>query len=223
MNLIESLPLLRDIPIFSIASSAHVEQYLGAEHTQRCCFRAGETIYSSEAPHIRVGVLLSGRAEIHTPESEERAILKSITVKDMFGIANLYAADTAFPTVIRASELTEVLFIDGTAFRDFIENDPKVLRFYLHFLSKKIVYLNRKIATFTAGSAEKKLAVFLSENHVNGRYHGSMTTLAGMLGIGRASLYRAMDKLSALGFLKHEGNELILCDPSALCTDCQTS
>lgn len=222
MSLLHEIPMLRDIPIFSIASPSHIEQYFNHLTTDRCCFHDGDLIYSSEAP-IRIGILLSGKAAIHTQGNEEHALLKTIAQKDIFGIANLYAADTAFPTIIRATEDTEVLFINADAFRDFIEHDPAVLRFYLHFLSTKIVYLNRKIATYTAGSAEKKLAVFLSENHSNGHYRGSMTTLANLLGIGRASLYRAIDKLVALGFLKHNGNELLLCDQSALCTYCQNA
>ena len=223
MGLLSDFPTLRDIPIFRMADETYLDSCFRTGTTERRWFSEGETVYSSESSHIQVGILLSGKAEIHSSGGEERALLRSITVGDMFGIANLYAADTAFPTVIRAAEATEILFIDGAAFRSFIENNPSVLHFYLRFLSQKIVYLNRKIATFTAGSAEKKLAVFLSENHVQGRYRGSMTTLANLLGIGRASLYRAIDRLSELGFLLHEGNNLILLDPAALCTYCQTS
>ena len=215
-SILNMYPALSQIPLLSAAPVSHIDRYLTEDCTTKRNFLAGDRIYSSETLPISVGVVLSGRAEIYTSESEEGTLLKVISPQDMFGIANLYAADTAFPTVIRATDVCEVLFFDGDAFRAFIENDPTVLRLYLHFLSKKIVYLNRKIATFTAPSAEKKLGLFLLENHANGCYQGSMTKLAELLGIGRASLYRSIDKLCAQGLINHEGSTLILCDPSAL-------
>ncbi len=220
-SILNIYPSLSQIPLLSAATASHIERYLTETCTSKRSFLAGDTIYSSETLPISVGVVLSGRAEIYTSESEEGTLLKVISPQDMFGIANLYAADAAFPTVIRATDACEVLFFDGDAFRVFIENDPTVLRLYLHFLSKKIVYLNRKIATFTASSAEKKLGLFLLENHTDRCYQGSMTTLAELLGIGRASLYRAIDKLCAQGLVKHEGNSLILYDPGELLDYCQ--
>ena len=220
-SILNIYPSLSQIPLLSAAPASHVERYLSEERAKKQSFLAGDTIYSSEILPICVGVILSGRAEIYTSESKDRTLLKMIFPQDVFGVANLYATETAFPTVIRATDACEVLFIDGDAFRDFIENDPTVLRLYLQLLSKKIVYLNQKIATFTASSTEKRLGLFLLENHIDGSYRGSMTMLAELLGIGRASLYRSIDKLCAQGLLEHNGGSLTLCNPSALLDYCQ--
>jgi DNA-binding IclR family transcriptional regulator len=63
------------------------------------------------------------------------------------------------------------------------------------------MYLNKKITVFTAGSAERKLACFMLD-HISGNTFTpptSMKRLSDMLGIGRASLYRAIDSLTECG------------------------
>ena len=222
MHLLEQFPILRSIPLFEIASKEHIRQCFGEQVPLPCKFSPGQIVYSSDTEGDRIGILISGEAEIHTIGGEARTLLKAAKAGQMFGVANLYAADAAFPTVIRAKTATEILFIEGDVFRAFIEGDPGVLRFYLEFLSKKIVYLNRKIATFTAGSAEHRLALFLLENQSEERFVPpySMATLANLLGVGRASLYRAVDKLAEMSLVEHQNGCFRLLDPKALAAFC---
>lgn len=218
MTLYDQFPILKSIPLFAAASDRHVEKCFGEAERSLCRFGAGEAIYSSHTESIRVGVLLSGEAQIHSQGGEGRALLKSASTGEMFGVANLYATDTAFPTVIRAKTACEVLFFEGESFRRFLETDPAVLQVYLSFLSKKIVYLNQKIATFTAGDAEHRLAFFLLEHERDGIFtpSHSMTMLASLLGLGRASLYRAIDKLTALSLIEHRDGSLYIPNHDAL-------
>ena len=144
---------------------------------------------------------------------KEKVVLKTHVAGNMFGVANLYTEEPP-PSIISAVEPTDVLFVDGEAFCDMIENDMNAMRAYLAFLSKKIIYLNKEISTFTAGSAEKKLAVFLCENQQDGRFEPSfsMSHLAEMLGVGRASLYRALDSLEADGLIKRIDKTILIPD-----------
>ena len=205
MQLYEQFPILQKVSLFEAASVEHINRSFGEQDYALCEFSDGETVYSSNTENLRVGVLISGEAEIHTQSGGAHVLLKTAKSGELFGIANLYADDTAFPTLIRAKGELQVLFFTGEAFRRFIETDANVLSLYLGFLSKKIVYLNRKIATFTAGSAEHRLALFLLENQTDGKFTPpySMTTLANLLGLGRASLYRAMERLSELSLLEY--------------------
>lgn len=218
MNIYEQFPILETIPLFSQASPDHASRCFTEEDWKLFDFGSGDILCSSDTAPVRVGVLLSGEAEIYTQGTQMRTLLKTAKPGEVFGIANLYATDDAFPTIIRAKGAVRVLFFSAAAFRCFIETDEKLLRFYLRFLSKKIVYLNRKIATFTAGSAEHRLALFLLENHKLGidspAY--SMTKLADLLGLGRASLYRAVDKLVELSLITHQNGRIALLDPGAL-------
>lgn len=218
MNLYEEFSILKTIPLFSQSSPAHASACFSDKDWSVCEFCVGDVLCSSDTATVRVGVLLSGTAEIFTQGTQTSTLLKTASPGELFGIANLYATEDAFPTVIRAKTAVRVLFFAADAFRRFIENDANVLRFYLGFLSKKIVYLNRKIATFTAGSAEHRLALFLLENKKRGGSSPaySMTTLANLLGLGRASLYRAVDKLVGLSLIGHQNGRIEILDVEAL-------
>ena len=85
-------------------------------------------------------------------------------------------------------------------------------------MSKKVVYLNRKISTLVAGSAEKKLVAYLLEVEFDSvcSLNVSMSSLADMLNVGRASLYRAIDDLENRGLIKKNGKMIIISDHEAL-------
>ena len=85
-------------------------------------------------------------------------------------------------------------------------------------MSKKVVYLNRKISTLVAGSAEKKLVAYLLEIELDSvcSINVSMSALADMLNVGRASLYRAIDDLENRGLIKKNGKMIIISDYNAL-------
>ncbi len=85
---------------------------------------------------------------------------------------------------------------------------------YISFLAKKITFLNSKINSYTAKNAENKLLAYLSQlprdenNQIELKI--SLSTLAKMIGIGRASLYRSFDKLVDSGAITKLGKKIIL-------------
>jgi DNA-binding MarR family transcriptional regulator len=84
---------------------------------------------------------------------------------------------------------------------------------FLEFLSGKIRFLNRKIVTLTAGSAERRLAYFLDTSIPEGKDDTAeitvqMNSLCEMLNLGRASLYRAADRLCEEGFIERIGKTI---------------
>ena len=81
----------------------------------------------------------------------------------------------------------------------------------MQFLSRKIIYLNKKLATLTAGNAEKKLASYICEHQIDGVFTtDSLSELANILQMGRASLYRALDSMTENGIIVKKGKTLII-------------
>ena len=219
MNIYEIYPQITQNSIFRDAASDTVNRYLNDETLAVKSFKAGEVVYSPESYKKCVGLILCGRTEVTSVAGRERAVLKTHREGNMFGVANLYS-DEPPPSVIHASDDTEILFIDGDAFCAVIENDMNAMRAYLAFLSKKIIYLNKEISTFTAPNAEKKLAFFLCENQRDGIFEPSfsMSHLAEILGLGRASLYRALDSLESEGLIKRVDKTILIPDKYKLST-----
>lgn len=213
MTVYEIFPDIKKLPFFECASNDTVNKYLNESAIKVRSFSHGDIIYSPASESISVGILIEGAAKVR-PSGDEKTLLKTMNVGELFGIANLYAEDAAFPSVIAAEKKAKILFIDGDAFKSFIENDSSALKCYLRFLSKKIVYLNKKIATFTASNAESKLALYLTQNANEDmlQLSVSMSELAKTLGLGRASLYRALDKLLEAKLIERDGADIRIID-----------
>ncbi|MBQ9131384.1 MAG: Crp/Fnr family transcriptional regulator, partial [Clostridia bacterium] len=118
---------------------------------------------------------------------------------------------------IRAHGPCRILFLPEKAVRRLLETDTEFLYRYLGFLSDRIRYLNRKIGYLTAGSTERRLALYL---HSFGTDSFSLTTsitsLSELLDVGRASLYRAFDKLTEDGFIQKDGRKIRLLKSEAM-------
>ena len=215
MTVFDDYILLTKHPLFRGADPDVIPRYLNQETTEVVRVSAGSAAYDSDGTEDRIGMLLCGTAQAFTGET---ALLKTIRAGELFGIANLYAEDEPFPSRIVAISECRILWIHRAALKAWIEHDPTVLRNYLSFQSKKILYLNRKIATLTAGSAEKKLAVYLLEYEDGGMFTPtcSMSELAHLLGMGRASLYRALDHLTERGWIKKQDKHWLILDKTAL-------
>lgn len=184
-----------------------------------CCvksFGAGEVILSPESEQKCAAVLLGGRAVVNTPDPSKKMLLRFLGVGEPFGIANLFTEEP-FVSIIRAHGDCRVFFIYESAVRRLLEKDSAFLYRYLNFLSGRICFLNAKIGYLTAGSAERRLALYLyslgkEEFHLS----VSISALSDLLNVGRASLYRAFDRLSEDGFLQKNGRRFRLPNPEGM-------
>lgn len=218
MKLLELIPSLQNHPLFSCVSSEVLYQYFN-EDTMELQHASTETVICSPSSNqIGVGALVSGCAQVTSGSNHESVVLKTIFPGEIFGIANLYTENSPFPSIITAKNDCTFLKIRCDAFRSFVEEEASARRAYLSLLSKKIVYLNHKISIFTAGSAEKRVAFFLLENTDGYIWKApySMGMWADMLGIGRASLYRALDGLSEMNLIVRKEKQIQITDPNAL-------
>lgn len=218
MTIHQLYPEIQKNPIFEDSSPCSVDQYLTEQVLSVLEFLDGSIVYSSTEHQNKIGMIIQGTAQVYTGTPGDQILLNTLRAGDMFGIANLYIEDEPFPTIITARDSCKIVFMDRDAVCQLIENDPVITKNFLRFQSKKIMYLNRKIMTFTAGSAERKLFVFLTEHAEDGIFTPtcSMSTLANMLGIGRASLYRGMDHLIGCGWIKKQGKRIYILNHDAL-------
>lgn len=205
-------------PILSVASPESIEKHLDESSLRLCKFKSNERIISPRVTSKNIGIIISGVALVTPKSASSNTMLSVMSANDMFGVSTLFAESVPFPSTITAKTDVEALFISGDAFVALLEADANAMRAYLSLLSKKIIYLNKKISILTAASAEKKLAFFICENEHNGEFVSplSMSALASILDVGRASLYRSIDALSAMGFIEKDGKKIIISDKNAL-------
>lgn len=198
--------------VFGEAGKSLAEVLQDREALQTAEFADGETVYDNSRAMPALGFLVNGGAEILRTREGFEVFLRSMRCGDVFGAAVLFAPDEPYVTVVRAKGKTKVLFLPQTAVEQLMLADPQAALGYIAFLSEKIRFLNRKIATFTAGSAAEKLASYILQYAKEERFTPPVpyNRIAESLGLGRASLYRAIDELHALGAIRKEQKDIII-------------
>ncbi len=168
---------------------------------------AGSDLSARNRSHL--GLLLEGRAEIHSADNGRTVVLRTMNAPGVFGAASLFCEGELPLSRIEAKTACQVLYVPLDAVRRLLAEDEGFREAYLTFLAGRVCFLNRKIQCFTAGSAERRLALWLlSEEDQTVTLPASLSTLADMLDIGRASLYRALDKLEGDGLIRRNGREI---------------
>ena len=208
-------------PIFRGVNLTNAVELFEREGCQVVDFEDGDTILSQGDNSRKAGIFLSGEAVATTCDDSKNTLLRFFESGDFFGIANLFTNED-YVSSIRAKKKCCVFFFTEKAIRELLETDTTFLYNYLEFLSGRICYLNRKIRYLTAGSAERRLALYLSSfNQDTIELDASLSSLSELLDIGRASLYRAFDTLIADGYIEKNGRSIRLLAPDAMSRDYQ--
>lgn len=212
------ISILQKSALFSHAEFSHLESFVLRDDCQTIHLREAETLKNSTRA---LCVLLKGSAEVHSTDTEKTVILRLLKAGDVFGAAALFCQDPQPISTIVAVEPSEILLFTESAVRELIEQDRTVMNAYLKFLSDRVCFLNRKIACFTAGTALRRLALWLAaEEHDEIILPASLSVFSDMLDIGRASLYRAFDSLEENGLIKKEGRRIRILNRERLLLQC---
>lgn len=167
-------------------------------------FEAGEAINMSG----RLAFVINGTVHVCSRDMQRNLFLRKIEKNEIFGVAGLFLDKTEISRCFAKGSVT-ILFFGSECIKTLIEKDKTVMYNYLSFLSDRIDYLNGKITYITAGTAERKLAVYLCSFGTDFVYLPvSFSALADMLDIGRASLYRALDRFAADGCIERNGSNV---------------
>lgn len=185
---------------------------LKAVFCEHCCqaslFSDGEIIHAPSSTQKKIGIILSGKASVSTPHPTNGTLLRFLKEGELFGVANFYS-NNSFASVIQACGECKVFFFPEKAISVLLETNRTFMYNYLCFLSGRISYLNQKIGYLTAGSAERKLVWYLHSLGSDTVYlTDSISSLSELLDVGRASLYRAFDRLIADGFIVKDGRRI---------------
>lgn len=161
--------------------------------------------------------IISGCAAVYSRDEERPVLLRYLCPGDLFGIASVYSEDSAF-SLVEARTDTELLEVSRRAVSELLDTDPSFREAFVTFLSDRVRFLNHRIACVSAGSAERKLGLYLCSVSSTDQFELpiSMSDLANLLDLGRASLYRAFDKLISLGYIRRDGTYIELTDRRAL-------
>ena len=209
------LRTLKEIPLFRKTDAALLRDVLASEGCALVRATNGKELGHRGARELIV--LLHGRAQIRSTDGERGVILRTPVAGEVLGAASLFLRESAPLSVVTALGSCTALLIDTAAIYRLLREDEAFLTEYLAFLAGRVQFLNQKIRFLTAGGAERRLALYLAaERKPSLQLPASISALAETLDIGRASLYRALDKLEADGLIQRNGREITILDSNAL-------
>lgn len=160
-------------------------------------------------------VLLSGRVQIQKPASDGRCLLMREASPPQAINAASALCHSSMSRLIASADCTAV-HITGEALSSAIANGNVFALNMAKFLAEKIEFLNKRIASLGGYTAASRLIMYLDENavEINGirsvTLPCSLTDFAEYLGVGRASLYRTLDTMTADGTISRKGRTITI-------------
>lgn len=197
--------------------AARAAALLASPDVRTAEFADGGVIFADGTP-AALGVLVRGGAEIIRAGTGGEVLLRTLGAGDVFGAATLFGRESA-GTQVRARGGACAVFLGRTAVEAVFAADPRTAIGYIAFLSEKIGFLNARLSTFTAESAEARLAGYILRAAAGRDAFVSalpLSRLAELLGLGRASLYRAFDALCAAGAIEKKQKNITIKDRAYL-------
>lgn len=183
-------------------------------------FKKGDVIYSPENFENELGFVVSGECTVCRIRNNGQPLpLNVLHSFDAFGVTAVFSSEEEFPTVIYAKKATKVVFISKQGLIDIINNNPCVAMNVISFLTNRIEFLNKKIATLSSCGSDERLARLLlaeSEKHAGEPFILNCKSAAEGLGIGRASLYRGIKSLTEGGYIEYVDKKIYIKDPKGL-------
>lgn len=180
-------------------------------------YAQGEVIFRPESFQRALAFMLDGSALVYKVGTDGRQTLMSrLLPGSLFGMATLFTEQARFPTEIRAEREAAALFWPKARVEAALGRDARLAANYIALLSERIHFLSRRIDTLSVSDMPSRLMQLLRtldaeqgrDGHILLPY--SLSQLAQLLGVGRASLYRTLDQLAEKGLLSQSGRSITL-------------
>lgn len=177
--------------------------------TEEKTYCKGDTIYTPQTAKRALAMVMEGHVRVlhgHVPTND-------LVEGDVFGAAALFGTNEDYPSTIVAGSDCRVMYIPQETVVAWMKQVPQVAENYIGFLSDRIRFLNRRLATLTAGQADGKLwRYLLAHRDENGVVYVAegMSALAERLDMGRSSLYRSLDALVLAGRIRRERKKIYI-------------
>ncbi|MBQ0125171.1 MAG: Crp/Fnr family transcriptional regulator [Clostridiales bacterium] len=167
-------------------------------------FESGNTVGEKYADML--GIVLGGKLKIRS--AGDGVLMNTLGAGDIFGAATVFIGKNEMSN-ITAVQKSSVLFVPGKTIGEIFDSDGAVALSYAKFLSGKIEFLSKKIIAFTSPRSDVALAGYILDNfETDVPAKMNCSAVADKLGIGRTTLYRAINELAGSGLIEFEDGKI---------------
>ena len=205
--------------LFQNTDTAFIEHAIADSRNDLASFKKGDVIFGINEYRQSIGIVLSGTIEVKKQlDDVHKYIMNTLGAGDIFGVAALFHSHSDYVTTLTASSPCRVFFIPQEALEQRMRENYLVAENYIRFLSERVYFLNKKIESLVTVDTGHAVAHYLMDSAAleNGRYFVhmacSISALADMLNIGRASLYRSFEAMEKAGLIARNGRNIEILD-----------
>ena len=217
---VELCDFLSDVFLFSGIAQKEISSIIKDITPEIKSYTHKNEIYTPDDYEHKLCFILSGECTVERVKCDGNSVpLNTLRRGQSFGIMTILSCEDEFPTRVVAKRDSPILFISKEDTLYLINSYPKIAMNVISFLSKKVCFLNSKIATFSSATVEEKLS-----NYILSEYKRLKSTVipfnckksAEAISAGRASLYRAINTLTDDGIIKLENKKIYILDLKGL-------
>ncbi len=208
----ECLSAISACSLFKDTDSEVIEKILSDDRCELILSKAGDLIYEKRKAVPFFFVVVKGNIRIYTSGNNSEVLLNILSPSDMCGIATVLSEEHEFPTKIVSHTDSSIVCFSRDLTEKVIELSPQFALNYVKALSNKIMFLNKRISSFTASDSITSLSSYIllnSKDNVLNLEEG-YSALAKKLGMGRSSLYRSIDALKEAGAIDTNKKSIII-------------
>ena len=206
---------LLNTALFDGCSLGTAEYALHSSGLKRVVYQKGDRVFHEQGGAL--GVLLSGKVRVGGRRDRHKLIINEMHPGVIFGFSSLFEGKKHFETDIYACQKSEVLWLDENLIEELMGLEHRVGRNIIALQAEKIRFLNEKVLSFSSSDNEKKLLLYLESLPVSEgdrrKMPLGMSALSARLSMGRASLYRAFDRLEDAKVIRKEGRTVYILSP----------
>ena len=212
------LPSLEGNPLFAGLHESQIAA-LFAPDAAPVSHTRGDILFCPAKKARALAILIQSTAQVYKAGlTEKRLLMSRLSPGDTFGMASLLYEKEDFPTEVQAEKACQVLYLGKDWLLSAFEKEPRIAINYITLLSERIHFLTHRIEALRGDDLPARLLSLLQSHRQTAGSDAfmapfSMSQLAEMLGVGRASLYRALDALAMEGILRHEGRQIVFLSP----------
>ena len=200
-------------PVFAGLGEDRVAELLSLPGVSVEHYEAGKKIRDRDTRINTLAILLYGKATVEKKGVSGRMQMSILEPLDLFGAAALFSEENDYVAEITAAESTWILTIPEESLLAMMREEKKVIKNYLEYLTGRIRFLSGRVDMFAEENTNERVFRFLKTNAKEGVFTAvvTLTDLAGMLSISRATLYRALDELESAHRIRRNGKTIEIC------------
>ena len=219
-DLIKCIDVLKDFFLFKGLDSEDIRKIIESDGTELKRFCNCETVYSPQNFSKSIGIVINGKCIVNKLKTDGSYLpLNELTTGSSFGILAVFSCEDEFPTVITVKGCTDILFLSDVLVKSIVNTYNEASLNVINFLCNRVRFLNKKISSFSADSADEKLVVYLLNKQKSLdsiEFTLNVSQVGKALNLGRASVYRAIRNLCQANLITYDNKKIIILDPNGL-------